>query len=140
MKSMLLKLMIGSLLAAVLLIFCPQVTPLISQVFTPPVVYQPEPVSPPPGVNHLSKVEDLIFTMTNQARRARGLAPLIKDEDLTNVARAYSNDMLVRRFFDHTTPDAVLSGRQHLDLKEKAPKLPNGAIILLTKKPSIERS
>jgi hypothetical protein len=34
----------------------------------------------------------------------------------------------------------VLSGRQHWELKEKAPKRPNGAIILLAKKPSIERS
>ena len=35
---------------------------------------------------------------------------------------------------------AVLSGRQHLDLKERAPKRPHGAIILLAKRPSIERS
>jgi hypothetical protein len=34
----------------------------------------------------------------------------------------------------------VLSGSQHWDLKEKAPKRPIGAIILLPKKPSIERS
>jgi len=107
MKSMVVKLIIGSLLAAGLVIFCPQIAPLISQVSTSPVVRQPAPVLPPPGVNHLTKVEELIFTMTNQARRAKGLAPLIKDAELTNVARAYSNDMLVRRFFDHTTPDGV---------------------------------
>lgn len=107
MKSIGVKLMKLGLLVAVLLIFCPQVTPLISQVFTLPVVHQPEPVLPPPVVNHLPKVEELIFVMTNQARRARGLAPLIKDEELTNVARTYSNDMLVRRFFDHTSPDGV---------------------------------
>ena len=52
-------------------------------------------------------MEDLVFEMTNQVRRARGLAPLVKDDELREVARSYSNDMLVRRFFDHTTPDGV---------------------------------
>jgi len=80
---------------------------LVGQVITPPRVYQPQPVLPPPGVKHLPQVEDLVFDMTNQARRAHGLAPLIKDEELRGLARAYSNDMLVRRFFDHTTPDGV---------------------------------
>jgi uncharacterized protein YkwD len=107
MKSIVMKLMMVALLAAGLLAFCPQVMPLVNQVVTPPVVYQPEPVLPPPGVRHLAEVEDLVFAMTNQARRANGLAPLIKDEELRHVARAYSNDMLVRRFFDHTTPDGV---------------------------------
>jgi uncharacterized protein YkwD len=83
------------------------VMPLVNQVSTPPVVHQPKPVSPPPGVKYLEKVEDLVFEITNQARRAKGLAPLIKDDELREVARAYSNDMLVRRFFDHTTPDGV---------------------------------
>jgi uncharacterized protein YkwD len=118
MKSMVVKLLMGSLLMAGIFIFCPQVTPLISQVLTPPVAHRPEPVLPPPGVNHLPKVEELILAMTNEARRARGLAPLIKDAELTKLARAYSNDMLVRRFFDHSTPegisfDARISNRYH---------------------------
>jgi uncharacterized protein YkwD len=96
-----------SLLVAVLFFLCPLVTPLMSRAATPPVVHHAEPASPPPGVNHLPRVEELIVAMTNQVRRARGLAPLIKDTVLTGVARAYSNDMLVRRFFDHTTPDGL---------------------------------
>ena len=52
-------------------------------------------------------MEDLVFELTNQARQAKGVAPLIRDEELRQVARAFSNDMLVRRFFDHTTPDGV---------------------------------
>ena len=107
MKAIVVKLMIVGLLAAVLLTFYPQVRPLVNQVFTPPVVHQPKPVLPPPGVEHLEKVEDLVCEITNQVRRAKGLAPLIKDAELRNVARAYSNDMLVRRFFDHTSPDGV---------------------------------
>jgi uncharacterized protein YkwD len=107
MKSMMLKLIKISFLAAVLLIFSPQM-PRVDQVFTPPEIHQPKPpLPPPPGVKHLQKVEDLVLELTNQARRAKGLAPLSKDEELRGVARAYSDDMLVRRFFDHTTPDGV---------------------------------
>jgi uncharacterized protein YkwD len=79
----------------------------MNQAFTPPVVQKPEEVVPPPGVRHLPKVEDLVFELTNRARQAKGLPPFIKDAELTQVARAFSDDMLVRRFFDHTTPDGV---------------------------------
>jgi len=107
MKSIIAKLMVLGLLAGALLAFCPVVLPLVNQTFTPPMVIQPKPVSPPHGVKYLAKVEELVFELTNQARLAKGLAPLNKDAELTNVARAYSNDMLVRRFFEHTTPDGV---------------------------------
>jgi uncharacterized protein YkwD len=107
MKSIVVKLMIVGLLAAGLASFGPQLMPLVNRVFTPPAVHQTKPVLPPPGVKHLQQVENLVFDMTNQARRAKGLPPLSKDDELTNVARAYSDDMLVRRFFDHTTPDGV---------------------------------
>ncbi len=107
MKSFVMKLLKIGFLAAVLFMLCLQVLPQVYQLFVPPVVHQPKPVLPPAGVKYLEKVEDLVFEMTNQARRAKGVAPLIKDDELRNVARAYSNDMLVRRFFEHTTPDGV---------------------------------
>jgi uncharacterized protein YkwD len=107
MKALVAKLMIAGLLAAGLCAVCPLVMPLVRPVFSPPVVHPPQAVVPPPGVKHLEKVEDLVLDLTNRARRAKGLAPLIKDDELRNVARAYSDDMLVRRFFDHTTPDGV---------------------------------
>ena len=107
MQSLVVKLMrVGFLVAvffAVSLLFMHR----LNQAFTPQVVQKSDAVLPPPGVKHLPKVEDLVFEMTNQARRAKGLAPLSHDDELTNVARAYSDDMLVRRFFDHTTPDGV---------------------------------
>ncbi len=74
MKSLIVKFMIVGLLAAGFLTFCPLVMPILNS--TPPVVHQPKPVLPPPGVRHLAMVEDLVFAMTNQARRAKGLAPL----------------------------------------------------------------
>jgi uncharacterized protein YkwD len=107
MKSVVVKLMIVGLLAGVVLAFCPLGMPLVNRALSPPVVKPPKPVLPPPGVKYLEKVEDLVFELTNQHRRAKGVAPLSKDDELREVARAYSNDMLVRRFFDHTTPDGV---------------------------------
>jgi uncharacterized protein YkwD len=108
MKTIGKKLVIAaSLLATVLIAVSPQAMPRAIRVDTPPVVQPPKPVVPPPGVKYLANVEDLVFAMTNRVRQTRGLAPLGRDEELRNVARAYSNDMLVRRFFDHTTPDGV---------------------------------
>ena len=107
MKSMVMKLMRAGFLVAVLFAVSLLAIPRLNQAFTPPVVQKPEAVLPPPGVKHLPKVEDLVFEMTNQARRAKGLPPFIQDAELTQVARAFSDDMLVRRFFDHTTPDGV---------------------------------
>jgi uncharacterized protein YkwD len=107
MKSIGLKFITIALLVAMIFIVSPRVLPLVHRVFAPPVAPEIKPVLPPPGVKYLDQVEDLMFEMTNQARRAKGLAPLVKDEELRQAARAYSNDMLVRRFFDHTTPDGV---------------------------------
>jgi uncharacterized protein YkwD len=108
MKAIVVKFLItASLLAVALFAFTPQAIPRANQVVTLPAVQPPQPVLPPPGVKYLEKVEDLVFALTNQARRVRGLAPLSQDVELRNAARAYSDDMLVRRFFDHTTPDGV---------------------------------
>jgi uncharacterized protein YkwD len=107
MKSIVVKLIRTGLLVAVLFAVSLLAITRLNQAFTPPVVQKPEAVLPPPGVKHLPKVEDLVFEMTNQARRSQGLPPFIQDAELTQVARAFSDDMLVRRFFDHTTPDGV---------------------------------
>jgi uncharacterized protein YkwD len=107
MQSMVVKLLRVGFLVAVLFAVSLLFMPRLNQAFTPPVVQKAKAVLPPPGVKHLPKVEDQVFEMTNQARQAKGLAPFTKDAELTQVARAFSDDMLVRRFFDHTTPDGV---------------------------------
>jgi uncharacterized protein YkwD len=101
------KLMLAGLLVAVAMAFYPQVKPLVDQVLPPQETAKAKPVAPPKGVKYLEKVEDLILDLTNQARRAQGLSPLAKDEELRSAARDFSNDMLVRRFFDHTTPEGL---------------------------------
>ena len=107
MRSMVAKLMRVGFLVAVLFAVSLLFLPRLNQAFTPPVVQKPDAVLPPPGVKHLPKMEDQVFEMTNQARQAKGLPPFIKDAELTQVARAFSDDMLVRRFFDHTNPDGI---------------------------------
>ncbi len=105
MKKPLVKLMIAVSVAAMLVVMASQVTPVVNQE-TPGKHHAPSRM-PPPGIRHLEKVEDLVLEMTNQVRRAKGVAPLIKDDELREMARAYSDDMLVRGFFDHTDPDGV---------------------------------
>jgi uncharacterized protein YkwD len=107
MKNTVLKLTIGGLLTAMTVVIASQVLPVVTQGDAPPPEHQFRGLAPPPGIRHLEKVEDLVLEMTNQIRVKRGLKPLIKDAELTLVARANSDDMLVRRFFDHTDPDGV---------------------------------
>jgi uncharacterized protein YkwD len=93
------------LLMVVLMVLCPPASARSGRRFMPPAPHVQS--VPPPGVRYLKKVEDLVFAMTNQLRRARQVTPLVRDIELRKVARAFSNDMLVRGFFDHTTPDGV---------------------------------
>lgn len=67
------------------------------------------PVMPPPtGCGTAAEMEEL--ALTNAAREAAGVAPLICDPDLTAVARAHSEDMCARDYFDHTNPDGESPG------------------------------
>ena len=107
MKSRVSKLLILALLVAAGITFYPRVKPLVEQAFFSQQLHQVKQVAPPPGITYLAQVEDLVFKMTNQVGVAKGLAPLARDAELVNAARSFSNDMLVRRFFDHDTPDGL---------------------------------
>ena len=107
MKSLVRKLIVVGILVVAVITFYPQVKPLVDQALSLPEVQRLAPVVPPKGIKYLARVEELIFEMTNQARGAQGLAPLAKDDELGNMARAYSNDMLQRHFFDHTNPEGL---------------------------------
>jgi uncharacterized protein YkwD len=118
MKSRAGKLLIATLLVATVITLYPRIKPLVNQALFFRQVNQVKPVAPPPGITYLAKVEGLVFEMTNQARAARGLAPLVRDAELDNAARSFSNDMLVHRFFDHDTPggptfEKRLAGQYH---------------------------
>ena len=52
-----------------------------------------------------SPLELEAFRLSNEARRAHGLAELAWDDAAYRAARAHALDMLERGFFDHTNPD-----------------------------------
>lgn len=46
-----------------------------------------------------------VFDLVNQIREENGLEPFVYNETLADTARAHSQDMIDRAFFDHTNPD-----------------------------------
>ncbi len=53
----------------------------------------------------LKEVEQQIYRLTNEVRRQHGVPVLTRDQTLTRVARAHSEDMLRRHYFNHVTPE-----------------------------------
>lgn len=65
---------------------------------------QPEPATSGSSTASAEEVEAELLRLTNEARRARGLAPLRRDPRLDAIARAHSTDMLEHGFVAHTSP------------------------------------
>jgi uncharacterized protein YkwD len=61
----------------------------------------------PGKIQHLKAIEKEVLRLTNEARRKHHLLALDSDNDLTVTARAHSDDMLKRDFFDHVNPDGA---------------------------------
>lgn len=53
----------------------------------------------------VSAYEQEVFDLVNQIRAENGLEPFVYNATLAQVARAHSQDMIDRGFFDHTNPD-----------------------------------
>jgi len=51
------------------------------------------------------KIEYLVHQLTNQERKNYGLAQLVFDSDITQIARGHSQDMASREYFAHETPE-----------------------------------
>jgi len=64
------------------------------------------PLDPPPADQgaYLAEVADGILRLTNEFRQGEGLPDLLPDEALAAVARAHSEDMVVREFYSHENP------------------------------------
>jgi uncharacterized protein YkwD len=54
---------------------------------------------------HPQKLEELVFQLTNEARRKNGLPALQPDEVLSEAARKYSDELLRGNFFSHKNPE-----------------------------------
>lgn len=70
----------------------------------PPKPSAPAPTAPAPGDGH-SAEETAVVTLVNQARAQAGCGPVRANPPLAALAGAFSKDMAVRGFFDHTDPD-----------------------------------
>ena len=51
---------------------------------------------------------DAVFDGVNGARRANGLAPLLREDHLDALAQSHARDMGLRDYFSHDCPDGVL--------------------------------
>lgn len=89
------------LVASALLAGCPASPPTTPGDSSDPT----NPASPPPDSTTTRQLELEAFRLVNDERVANGLAPLSMDLDLRAVARAHSQDMTARGYFDHTNPD-----------------------------------
>lgn len=54
-------------------------------------------------------MEKEVLALVNSVRAENGLNALSWAEDVANVARAHSSDMINRSFFSHTNPDGLSS-------------------------------
>ncbi len=82
-------------------------TVLVVGTIVPQVWAQWQPGSPPggSGTQVLTEVEAQVRLLINQFRQQQGLHSLAWNEDLARVARAHSQDMVVRRYLAHTNPE-----------------------------------
>ncbi|MFB6523222.1 CAP domain-containing protein [Streptomyces sp. NPDC056401] len=62
------------------------------------------PAAPPASAGH-SAEEAAVLTLVNQERAQAGCGPVRANPPLAALAGAFSKDMAVRGFFDHTDPD-----------------------------------
>jgi len=59
------------------------------------------------GSDERATDEIAMFGMLNRERRSRGLGMLAFDEDLRSIARQHAEDMALRNYFSHTSPDGL---------------------------------
>lgn len=65
---------------------------------------KPKPVTPPAKVSAEAATEAEVIKLVNQERAKVGCSPVTQNGDLRKLAEAFSLDMAVRNFFDHTDP------------------------------------
>lgn len=69
-----------------------------------PPAPKPSPSAPKPDDGH-SAEEAAVLALVNQERAQAGCVPVRANPPLATLAAAFSKDMAVRGFFDHTDPD-----------------------------------
>jgi uncharacterized protein YkwD len=65
-----------------------------------------------PTSANAKRIRSATFCLLNQQRRSHKLPKLTQDAELRRAAQVYSDQMVTRHFFDHTSPDgSTLSSR-----------------------------
>ncbi|MEC4017296.1 CAP domain-containing protein [Streptomyces sp. H27-D2] len=65
-----------------------------------------KPQTPRPPAKE-SSAEAQVLSLVNQERAKAGCRPVTADRQLADLAQAFSEDMAIRGFFDHTDPDGA---------------------------------
>lgn len=81
----------------------PTTAPTAAPTAAPTVKPTAAPTTAP--ATNASAIEQEVFRLVNEVRAQYGLSALSWANDLANVARAHSRDMINRNFFSHTNPD-----------------------------------
>lgn len=81
---------------------------------SPSATLSPVPASPTPAATRSTakpagntSYEDQVVTLVNQERAKAGCTALTVDSRLVTAARGHSQDMAIRNYFDHNTPEGV---------------------------------
>lgn len=82
----------------------PTVAPTAKPTAAPTVKPTAKPTTAPVS-NSMTAMEDEVLRLTNEERAKVGAPPLKRASDLDALARAHSQDMISRHFFDHNNPD-----------------------------------
>ncbi len=84
---------------------------LVAALFVAPLPTQAQ--SPIPDIETQSETFELeVIRLTNLERTSRGLAPLKRNTNLTNAARAHNQDMITNNFFSHTGSNGSSSSQR----------------------------
>lgn len=74
------------------------------QVVNPDLIYPGQVLNIPQVSEGVRSFETEVIRLVNNVRSANGLKPLTENWELSRVARYKSEDMVSRRYFDHTSP------------------------------------
>lgn len=74
------------------------------QVANPNLIYPGQVLNIPQVSEAVRAYETEVIRLVNSVRAASGLKPLAENWELSRVARYKSEDMVARRYFDHTSP------------------------------------
>jgi LysM repeat protein len=91
---------VGQTVAIPVVFAPPRPTPAPVQVNRP----TPTPIPPPPS---LVEMEQQMAAGVNAERQAAGLPPYQVDKEVTRMALSHAQDMVVRGYFGHVTPEGI---------------------------------